>query len=149
MLEYGLSLLGVGSARRRSIAVVGCTIRQFSRPSRSLAVVEPTRWAVFRATAVYCVSRVINGAIPFLLLPIMTRYLTPFDYGVLSMFGVLVAVALPLVTLSLHGAVGVRYFDGDRAGLPNYVGNCFLVVLVATAGLSAMPWLFRGPGFGP
>jgi len=47
---------------------------------------------LFKNSLVYTGTNVINKAIPFFLLPIMTRYLTPTDYGIVATFNVLLAV---------------------------------------------------------
>ncbi len=96
---------------------------------------------LFRSTAVYTVSRVVNSAIPFLLLPVMTRYLEPGDYGVLTMFTLLVGVTTVLVGINLHGAVGVKFFDRNT-DLDKYLGTCLVLTLGALAVVLAGGWYF-------
>ena len=100
--------------------------------------------SLVRASAVYASSRVINAAIPFLLLPVLTRYLTPEDYGKTAMFAVLLAFTSPLVGLSLHGAISVRYFDTKETDIGDYIGNCFFIVAASTLVVGAVVWLFAG-----
>ena len=47
-----------------------------------MSLVKP----LLQNAAVYSLSNILNAAIPFLLLPILTRVLLPADYGVLAMF---------------------------------------------------------------
>ncbi|MBI4395890.1 MAG: oligosaccharide flippase family protein [Elusimicrobia bacterium] len=97
------------------------------------ALVELCRRAasshLFQSTAVYSVSRILNAAIPFLIMPVLTRYMTPADYGIVAMFGVIQGIANPFVGLSLHGAVSVKYFDKKDPDLSRYIGNCVLIIL--------------------
>ncbi len=55
---------------------------------------------LFRLTSIYTLSNVIGVAIPFFLLPILTRYLTPYDYGILSMYSTLYSFLLPFAAFS-------------------------------------------------
>ena len=65
------------------------------------------------STATYTLANVINSAIPFLLLPVLTRVLAPAEYGVVTMFATVVSVLTAFTGLSIHGAVSVRHFDAD------------------------------------
>src|SRR5512139_1629854 len=103
------------------------------------------RSSLLRSSAVYTASSVINAAIPFLIMPVLTRHLTPTDYGVVSMLTVLVGIVSPFVGLNIHGAISVRYFDTANRDLPRYIGNCFLLLIASTLTVSAVLWLFAGP----
>lgn len=58
---------------------------------------------------IYTLSDVINKSIPFLLLPFLTSFLNPSDYGIVSNFQTLFALALVLITI----------------GAPNYYNTVF------------------------
>lgn len=83
--------------------------------------------SVFRSAGIYTISNVANAGVPFLLLPLLTRFLSPEDYGTISMFQVLVGVSFPLVNLNIHGAIGRRFVDEDKLDLPGYVGTSVLL----------------------
>jgi O-antigen/teichoic acid export membrane protein len=83
-------------------------------------------------TFIYTGANILNAAIPFLLLPVLTRVLTPADYGTVAMFGIVVTIMGAFTGLSVHGAVGVRYFQLDRERMPPYVGAC-LAILAASS----------------
>ncbi len=84
---------------------------------------------LFKNTFIYAGFNVINQAIPFFLLPIMTRYLTPTDYGITATFSVLLAVMGVFVGLSMNGAVNVNFFKLNRDELREYIGNVFFILL--------------------
>ncbi len=86
---------------------------------------------LLRASGIYVTSNVLNRAIPFLLLPVLTRYLTPSDLGRVAMFTMAVNLALPLVGLSADAAISRQYFERTRIDFPKYVGTC-LYILAAT-----------------
>ena len=97
------------------------------------------------AAAIYTVANVANSAIPFLLLPLLTRVLSPEEYGVVTLFTTLATALTALAGLSVQGAVNVRYFD-ESIDHPRYVGTA-LALLAASSGvllavvLLAAPWL--------
>ena len=81
---------------------------------------------------IYLAANVLNAFIPFILLPILTRVLTPVEYGTVAIFEATVACLGVFTGLSTHGAVGVRYFREDRATFPQYVGVCLLILVGST-----------------
>jgi O-antigen/teichoic acid export membrane protein len=83
---------------------------------------------LLKSGSIYTISSVIEKAIPFLLLPVLTRYLTTEDYGIVSMFTVLVGLALPLVGYNGHSAVLRNYFKDD-IDIPAYIGNTLFILL--------------------
>jgi len=85
-----------------------------------------------RTAAIYTGSNVLNAAVPFLMLPVLTRYLTPVDYGIVAMFNVLVGVTAPFAGLSVHGAINRYYFDRERLDFPRFVANCILILAAGT-----------------
>lgn len=87
--------------------------------------------ALFRSAGVYTLSNVVNSAVPFLLLPVFTRYLSPTDYGIVSMFQVMTGIMTPIIGLSIHGAIGRQYVEKSREELAEYVGNCLLLALLS------------------
>jgi len=82
---------------------------------------------------VYVLGDVLNKSIPFFMLPILTRYLTPEDYGLISIFGVLVSVLAVFTGLSVHGAVNVNFFRISKEELKQYIGNVFIILSCSTS----------------
>lgn len=75
---------------------------------------------------------ILNKAVPFLMLPILTRYLTPEDYGIISVFGVLVSIFAVFTGLSIHGAINVNFFKMQKDELKAFVGNCLIILNIST-----------------
>lgn len=92
--------------------------------------------------AIYLGANVLNAAIPFLLLPLLTRVLSPADYGTLAMFGIALSILGAFTGLSVHGAIGVRYFTLEREALAEYVGACITILAISTATLLALVAVF-------
>ena len=48
---------------------------------------------------VYTLSNLFSSALPFILLPFLTHYLSPKDYGILSNLTGFLAIVMPLVLI--------------------------------------------------
>ncbi len=67
-------------------------------------------------------------------MPVLTRYMSPSDYGIVAMFAVLLAFVSPFTGLSVHGAITRQYYEKENVELPVYITNC-LLILICSAGL--------------
>jgi O-antigen/teichoic acid export membrane protein len=56
----------------------------------------------------YSAANIINASVPFLLLPILTEYLSPSDYGILSLVQLLMALTFPIV-LNAQSLITIEY----------------------------------------
>lgn len=85
-------------------------------------------------SAVYLVSNILNAAIPFALLPILTRYLSPEEYGEVAMFQTLLGALMAFIGLSLQGAAGRKFYDGNlkESDLREFIGSCLQILIVTT-----------------
>ncbi|MEI2635663.1 MAG: oligosaccharide flippase family protein [Methylotenera sp.] len=82
-------------------------------------------------TAIYALANVLNGVIPFLLLPILTRVFTPEEYGLVTLISAVIAIIGAFTGLSVHGAVSVKYFDKE-IDHPRFVGASLMVLAGST-----------------
>jgi O-antigen/teichoic acid export membrane protein len=94
--------------------------------------------ALLGNAAIYVISNVLSAAIPFVLMPVLTRRLLPADYGVTAMFATMLAVFSCLAGLSVHGAVSLRYFQREGFHLPTYVGTALALLAFTTSILLAV-----------
>jgi O-antigen/teichoic acid export membrane protein len=101
---------------------------------------------LLRNASIYTGANILNAGIPFLLLPVLTRVLSPADYGTIAMFGIVVTIVGAFTGLTVHGAVGVRYFQLDQERMPPYVGACLAILAVSGSMVFCVvavgrPWL--------
>ncbi len=101
--------------------------------------------SLFKNTGIYTITSIINSAIPFLLLPILTRHMTPEDYGMVSMFLLLVSFATPFVGLNVNGAITRKYYDREDIDIWSYVFNCFLILIASTVIVGMIFFIFSIP----
>lgn len=85
-----------------------------------------------KTTLIYTVSSFLNSATPFLLLPILTRYLSTEEYGIISMFNATASIFLPFMGMSISSAVLRKLADKDDEGNHKYVFNALIVAAIAT-----------------
>ncbi|WP_116472406.1 lipopolysaccharide biosynthesis protein [Zobellella maritima] len=83
---------------------------------------------------VYFVSNILNAAIPFALLPILTRYLDPSEYGQVAMFQILLGALSAFIGISFVGAASRKYYDANLSAsdLSKFVGVCLQLILASS-----------------
>lgn len=75
---------------------------------------------------IYFGSSLLNQLIPFLLLPILTTYLSVKDYGVLTLFQTLLAFSIPIVSMSLSRQLDRYFFQEDK----NFIAKLIFQILI-------------------
>lgn len=100
---------------------------------------------ILRSVFLFTATNALAAAMPLILLPVLTRVLTPEDYGIVAMFSIVITSFGSLTGLSVHGAVGMRYFDRVEYDFPRYVGNSFIILAVTSVILFALVAVFHEP----
>ena len=102
--------------------------------------------SLFGSAIVYTLTNAVSAGIPVLVLPVLTRVLTPEEYGRVAMFSVVVTLFGAFTGLNVHGAVGIRYFARKDVDFPRYVATCLIILAASTLVVLALvglllPWL--------
>jgi O-antigen/teichoic acid export membrane protein len=96
-----------------------------------------------KSTFIYGIGQVLNRFIGFLLLPLFTAYLSPADYGIIAILGLISFIAVSLFSLGVNGAVGICYFDeNDDVHKQQTIWTTFFILLAGTFLLYACAFLF-------
>ena len=98
--------------------------------------------SLFRTAGFYGGFTIINAIIPFLLLPILTRAMTPTDFGLVAIFSVLMTFFSPFIGLSTHAAIARQYYNKEDVDFRIYLTNCFFILLSSTLFFSIFIFLF-------
>jgi O-antigen/teichoic acid export membrane protein len=77
---------------------------------------------LIKNTGIYGVFGILSSLIPFILLSILTRYLTKQDYGLLAVFNIIIMFLGPMLTLEMQQALKREYVE-KRNGFNQYVGT--------------------------
>ncbi|HEY5754766.1 MAG TPA: lipopolysaccharide biosynthesis protein [Steroidobacter sp.] len=128
--------MGVSFIRRRALrsGSISCNVSCSSEAWARL----PVSASFLKSAGLYAAASVVNGALPFLLLPVLTRYMSPTDYALTVMFTTTAAFLLPVAGVNLHGAVNVRYFQDTGQPFSRYISTCCIIVAVSTLTVLAM-----------
>jgi O-antigen/teichoic acid export membrane protein len=89
--------------------------------------------SLFGRATTYTLSNFAVAAIPFFLLPVLTRVLDPAAYGTVAMFSMVLAFFSVGVGLNVNGAISVRYFDKATFDIPKYVSTALGIIVLSTA----------------
>lgn len=95
-------------------------------------------------TSVYFSANILNAAIPFMLLPILTRYLSVEEYGQIAMFQFLTAGLAGIVGLNTVGAAGRKFYDQGvtKVELAIYNTNCLWILLFTGTFIAFSAFIF-------
>lgn len=63
-----------------------------------------------KSSFIYLTGSIIGTGVGFFLVPVLTRYLTPYDYGIVSNFTALFTLSSYFICLSNSGYVFRNYF---------------------------------------
>lgn len=101
--------------------------------------------SLFSSSAVYLLSNILAAAIPFILLPVLTRYLSPAEYGEVGMFLMLIAGLAAFTGISVNGAANRKFYDDglEKHTLKDFIGACLQILLASSLLVLAIAWLFQ------
>lgn len=108
-----------------------------------------------RNFSIYLTASLLNQSLPFLLIPILTRHLSPEQYGTLALFNIVFLFSKALVGGAMVNAVSREFFRLDQqqmaAVFPNLLGllaaNTLLVVALAAAASGHLAEWLQIPAF--
>ena len=98
--------------------------------------------SVFKAGGVYFFFTLLNRAIPFLLIPLLTRYIDPTGYGIISVLGVVTAIATPLIGFCGNTVLYQRYHQVPLIDRPLLVNDCYKIVIFGAIAVMSISSLF-------
>jgi len=98
-----------------------------------------------RSSFTYLFGSVLNGALPLMLLPILTRYLTPTDYGIVATSLVLVNMLMLFVGFNTSGLIARSHFENDPNNLRRLVSTNIILAGIITVFLTVLLTVLRNP----
>lgn len=97
----------------------------YSLITNQLSKVKKSR--LFKDSVAYTFLNVIENAIPFLILPILTRLLTKEEVGYYILYQAIIEVALPILTLQIDNAILLNYYKLDKYKFKDYFSNAIIL----------------------
>lgn len=91
---------------------------------------EKLKSSLIRNTSLYVFSNILIALIPLAFLPVLTRFLTPSDYGLISLYQVVVVFLGAVFGFSVNGFCNIKFFevDGETSRIGVYV-TCSIYLL--------------------
>ena len=87
---------------------------------------------VLKSSVIYLGSSILNKAIPFLLLPILTKYLSPAEYGVLSIFQLMISFFTAFVGMNMSMNISKNFFKYNKQETSLMIGNILMILSLTT-----------------
>ncbi|MCD4679464.1 MAG: oligosaccharide flippase family protein [Bacteroidales bacterium] len=78
-------------------------------------------------TGGYFITTILNNALPFLFLPILTRYLSPAEYGSLALFTLYLALSNTLSGSSIPVVISKYFYNSEKEYIAKIIGNSILI----------------------
>jgi len=76
---------------------------------------------------IYFSTSLLNQLIPFLMLPILTHYLSVSDYGNITLFQTFMAFGIPLISMSLTRQLDKYFFVKDKKFIGKLIFQIFII----------------------
>jgi len=90
---------------------------------------------------IYTVANIVNRAAGLLLLPLYTKVLTPSEFGVYALIGVVGDILAVMLMIGMNNAFTVVYFEhSEEKDRARVVSTTMLGLGAATLGLLALSW---------
>ena len=85
---------------------------------------------VFKSVSVFASVTIITSGISFLLLPILTKYLSKEDYGILSLFNASTRFFSILISLGITSILMTKIFKNDKLSFSSYLKTYYFFMLL-------------------
>lgn len=94
-----------------------------------------------KASFYYFIGSIFNKGIAFLTVPIFTRILSTYDYGIVSTYNSWVTMAAMILGFALHSGIRMAYTD-YRDRFNDFTSTTIFFTIVASAGISGIVLIF-------
>ena len=98
---------------------------------------------LIKNSLIYGLGQILNRFLSFFLLPVFTAYLTPADFGVLAILGVMNLVVTACFSYGSGAATGLCYFEGnDHRRKEETIWTSVLILLVSAVVIGLFAFCF-------
>ena len=93
---------------------------------------------LFKQTFAYTIVNILDKAIPFLIIPILTRIISKEGIGYYTLYQTLFNILIPFLTLSIDSAILVNYYKHSKEAFAKYFSTgIYLSLAIYIIGLTA------------
>ncbi|MES2376886.1 MAG: oligosaccharide flippase family protein [Bacteroidota bacterium] len=84
---------------------------------------------IIKTFSVYTITAIVSAGLSIFILPILTKYLSPKDYGITALFSTYVMIASPFMGFSSSGLFWIKFFkQEDKDKLNKYFSTYYWFV---------------------
>ena len=98
---------------------------------------------VVKNSVIYVVTDAINKAVPFLILPLLTHYLLPADYGIVVNYNVYINFLIIFIGISVQSVISVNFYKLQKSEVASYIFNVILATLMTLSVCSLVVLIFN------
>ena len=81
---------------------------------------------MIKSLSIYTMTSLVNAGLPFLLLPVLTKYLSVEEYGLLAIIQVFISLTLPLITVNIMSTMQLEYHKLNKEDFATLVSSVYL-----------------------
>ncbi len=97
---------------------------------------------LFKAVGVYTVSGILTKAIPFLLLPVFTHFLSTSDYGIISLISSSILALMPFINLGMIDLTTIEYKKQKKEKYIDFQGTVLTISFLFCVFIMVLAVLF-------
>ncbi len=105
-----------------------------------------------KSSLAYLISNIIWALVPYALLPILARYLSVSDMGIISIFTIFVQIFSSLIGVNCHAALQSHYFKLSQDEFHEYFSNMLTIIFsnffLISVFSSLVYWALNGETWG-
>lgn len=98
---------------------------------------------LLKSSIIYAVCDAINKAVPFFILPVLSYYLTPSDFGVITNFNVLLSIVTIFVMIGVDGAISVSFYKLSKQEMATFIFNGLCLIFGITIVMALLLAIFN------
>ena len=92
----------------------------------------------FKSLSIYTITSILNASIPFLLLPILTYYLTAEEYGLLAVIQIFITFTIPFISVNIQSTLELEYYRLNQKEFSLWVSSILIIPIVTTILISLL-----------
>lgn len=99
----------------------------------------------FKHSSTYFLGTILAQGLGLISLPFFTSYLTPDEYGLISIFTSYVSIVTAVLPLSLHVTIGRYYFEKDKKDFDEFLGSIIFFTAIFYMINASLIYYYRVP----
>src|SRR5258708_7821529 len=100
---------------------------------------------LYKQVYIYFLSYLINAALSFLILSLLTHYLTTYDYGIINLYSSFIILLMPFISGGILYPLSVEYFKRPRETYSAYFINANAIPLISVVLFTVLCIVFQHP----